>query len=385
MTDTDASTTETRRTAPTPVDDAGSDARTLDTTLRPEFEVLIVGPSNSGGIASYVEEQTRRLGGTVTTRVHDSGAPPIGSGWRRFLRGLLTSLFAFLRFPLRDRPDVVHVHTSHRFSFYRKAAYALFAKYVWGVPLVLHVHGSSFDEFVATDSQAVATLQRLVFGASDEVIVLSEYWKDRVGVRTDPAKVRVVPNAIDPGAFRPDPTDETPRIAFVSSLIERKGVDELAAAIEELSRRRPGGFEVDVAGAGPLSDRVERLEADCEAVTYHGYVSERRKRSLLSEASVYVLPTHAEGLPIAMLEGMAGANAVVSTDVGSIPEVVGEDNGRLVAPGDVEGLTDALEELVSHPGRRRRMAETNRRLVEERYSWHSALEQLVAVYETHAG
>jgi len=359
----------------------GTDAR-----ARPpaDFAVLVVGPTHGGGIVSYIAEQTRRLEDRVDLTVHDSGAPPTGSGPVRVVQALVLGVVALVRFALRSPPDLVHVHTSHRFSFYRKGLYVLFSRYVWDAPVVLHVHGSGFDEFVRTDSRPVAAYQRSVFDACDRIVVLSPSWKDVVATRADEGKIEVLPNAVDLDNYEADPTDDRAHVVFVSNLIERKGVADLAAAVEELDRRRPGEFRVSIAGDGPLSDVIEELAAEHDAVTYHGYVSEERKQRLLAEGSIYVLPTYAEGLPIAMLEGMAAGNAVVSTAVAAIPEVVDEDRGILVEPGDVEALIDALKELVADPDRRRRLAVNNRRAVEAEYSWERVTEELLDLYAEYA-
>ena len=363
---------------------AASERDGATTHLPEDFEVLLVGPTHGGGIVSYITEQRARLRDRVSVAVHDSGAPPAGSGIRRALYGLVTALVALVRFATRSPPSLVHVHTSHRFSFYRKGLYVFFARYVWNVPVLLHVHGSEFDDFVRTEARLVAAYQRAVFGACDEIVVLSEKWKDIVATRAPRSKLRVLPNAVDPEAYRPDPTAEEPHFVFVSNLIERKGVTEFASAVERLAERHPDEFRVSVAGDGPLSDRIERLAATHEEVAYHGYVSEDRKRELLAEGSVFVLPTYAEGLPIAMLEGMAGANAIVSTGVAAIPEVIDDDRGILVEPGDPEALADALEALLTDPDRRTRMAENNRRAVEDEYSWTSVVDELLRIYATHA-
>jgi len=363
------------------IDDSTFDSLTLDGS---PLAVLLVGTFGGGGVHHYVEEQAERLEPYADVEPYDMGMPPVDAGRTRFLQGLVYGLLAALRFPFRDPPDIVHVHTSHRFSFYRASVYVFVAKYLWGVPVILHVHGSGFDEFVDTDALAVAELQRRVFRASDEVVVLSPYWRDVVARRTDPAKVRVLPNAVEPDRY-PDPTPaDDAHVVFVSNLVERKGVTELVAAVDALLDRCPGEARVTIAGDGPLVDEVERLAADRDAVTYLGYVSEKRKRDLLCSGSVYVLPTYAEGLPIAMLEGMAGGNAVVSTAVGSIPEVVDADNGILVDPGDVDALAAALTALATDPDRRARLALHNRATVEERYAWDRVVDELLAMYASHA-
>jgi glycosyltransferase involved in cell wall biosynthesis len=344
-------------------------------------DVLVVGPASrdTGGVARYVTEQQRVLPDDVRTRVFDVRTPG-GTGPIRFLVALLYSVVDALRFPFRRRPEVVHVHSSHRFSFYRAAYYVLVAEYVWRRPVVLHVHGSAFDEFVASPTAPVSAVQDVVFGAVDRVIALSDYWKGVLEERVPGEKVVVVPNAVDPDQYEPEAGTGPPRIVFVSNLIERKGVAELTAAIERLHDDGAPPFEVEIAGDGPLRDRVQRLADDYENVTYRGYVSEAEKRRLLDAGSVFVLPTHAEGLPIALLEGMAGGNAVVSTAVGSIPEVLDDDFGVVVGVGAAEELAASLDQLLADPERTTEMGRRSRRVVESEYSWNVVSERLAALY-----
>jgi glycosyltransferase involved in cell wall biosynthesis len=342
------------------------------------IRVLIVGTFGGGGIHHYAEAQRDHLADDLEVSTYDMFTAVGGEGVVWFLSSLVRSLWAALRFPFRRPPDVVHVHTSHRFSFYRASFYVLFAAHVWRRPVVLHVHGSSFDDFLEDRSWWQARLQSLVFDATDHVIVLSEYWRDVLSDHVGGATVSAVPNAVDPGEYDPAFGGD-PHVVFVSNLIERKGVTELVAALDRLQTDRE--FRASIAGRGPLAPAVEDLADRHENVEYPGYVSEAEKRALLDSGTMFVLPAYAEGLPIAMLEGMAGGNAVVATDVGSIPEVITDENGILVEPGDAEGLTGALETLLADPERAERMGRTNRRLVRERYSWEAATERLCRIYE----
>ena len=343
-----------------------------------EIDLCIVGPAgrDTGGVARYIAEQQQALPDRVASRVYDVATPPDAG----LAASMLFALAAVVRFPFRDRPDVVHVHTSHYRSFYLSAAYVFLAATLWRRPVVTHVHGSSFDEFVATDSPALAGLQAAVFEASDRVVVLSEYWADALAHRVDERKLLVLPNAIDPDGYAPQFDVDPPHLAFVSNHIERKGIRELTTAVDALLDDGHD-FEVTIAGSGPLSWLAEDLAAAHEQVTYAGYVSEETKRDLLSRASIYALPTYAEGLPIALLEGMAGGDAVVSTRAGSIPDVIGTENGELVTAGDVDELRGALKRLITDPDRTEAVGRRNRRLVEEHYSWDRAAERLTALYD----
>ncbi|WP_396613403.1 glycosyltransferase family 4 protein (plasmid) [Haloferax sp. S1W] len=344
------------------------------------ISVLIVGPADrkSGGIARYISAQLRQLDDhlsldlySTTTASTDS---PLG-----FLRGTLDTLAGWIRFPFRARPDVVHVHTSHYFSFYLSSFYVLYSAYVWNRPVILHVHGSSFDEFVQDATGPLAWFQSVVFDAAAAVVVLSDYWKQVLSVRVAPEKLVVIPNAVATDEYDSHELGETQHLVFVSNHVERKGIVEATEAIARLYDEGVQ-FKTTIAGTGPLSHHAERLAADYDSVEYVGYISEDEKRALLSEGSVYLLPTHAEGLPIAILEAMAGGNTIVSTTVGSIPSVVDAKNGVLVPPGDVDALTSALETVLTDSESTRRMGDASRSRVEAEYSWATVTDDLISLY-----
>jgi glycosyltransferase involved in cell wall biosynthesis len=346
-------------------------------------EVLVVGPAGyrtegTGGIGRYIAEQRRYLEDRVDLDVVDTAVRtpegPVG-----YLRAAAVVLLGWVAFLARRRPDVVHVHTSHSLSFYVSAPYVLLARWLWRRPVILHVHGSSFDAFLEDASAPAARFQGAVFDACAAVVALSEGWRDVLSARVPRERIVVVPNAVDPDEYEPDPTADPPHLVFVSNHIERKGIVDVTEAIGEL---RAGGlrFRATIAGSGPLSGHAEAVAEAHDGVEYVGFVSEERKRELLGEGSVYALPTSAEGLPIAVLEAMAGGNAIVSTDVGGIPSIVDEENGALVAPGDVRALTDVLEALLSDPDQTERMGWESRRRIEASYAWPDVVDQLLALY-----
>lgn len=363
--------------------DGESQSESTAAEIPSSTEVLIVGPAGyrtegTGGIGRYIAEQQQYLEGRVSLEVVDTA---LRSPERptEYLRTVVTVLLVWIGFLARRRPDIVHVHTSHSFSFYISAPYVLVAALLWRRPVILHVHGSSFDTFIEDASLPVARLQQTVFDASTTVIALSEHWRDVLSARAPPERIVVIPNAVNPDEYDPDPVADPPHLVFVSNHIERKGIVEVTEAIDQLQDTGVR-FRATIAGSGPLSHHAEAVTDAHEAVDYVGFVSEERKRDLLSEGSVYVLPTRAEGLPIAVLEAMAGANAIVSTDVGGIPSIVDEANGALVSPGDVGELTDALEGLLSEPAATERMGRVSRRRIEESYAWPEIVEELLSLY-----
>lgn len=145
------------------------------------------------------------------------------------------------------------------------------------------------------------------------------------------------------------------RVLFVGNDVERKGLATLIEAVGGLG----GEAVLDVVSGDEIETR--------EFVTVHRGVTagSERLRELYAEADVFALPTHADAVPWAVLEAMAAGLPVVASEVGAIPELLGE-GGETVPPGDAEALGAALRRL-GDPERRRRLGEAARERVHENY------------------
>jgi glycosyltransferase involved in cell wall biosynthesis len=163
---------------------------------------------------------------------------------------------------------------------------------------------------------------------------------------------------------------------------EAKGCYDLLEAVARLVPRFPG-LRLVMAGDGEI-DKV-RLAAKAlglsASVELHDWVSGDEKRALLRSAAAFVLPSYCEGMPMSVLESMAVGMPVVTTSVGGIPELVTDGvEGRLVAAGDIDALSEAIETLLSSHDLRRQMGIAARRKVEEMFSDAGILPQLERLY-----
>lgn len=139
-------------------------------------------------------------------------------------------------------------------------------------------------------------------------------------------------------------------------LISQKGFDRLIPAFAKVARRH-SGWTLHIYGSGPRRRQLERLIARHGAqgnIVLAGRV--RNFETQLEEASLFVLSSRFEGLPMVMLEAMGKGLPVVAFDCPTGPAELIEQgcNGILVPEGDIDALAAAMEDLIDDPGKRRR-------------------------------
>lgn len=352
-----------------PSREPGRDAST-DAPNRP-LRVLQVGPHQSnatsrGGIATVMSLIMRHPGVGVVQEhavTYDDGSVPHRA------RLFSTGICRVAQRSFRHRVDVVHVHMSFKGSVVRKGL-ALRVARAAGVPTVLHAHSHGFTRWYSGlpryQQVAVRTLLR-----PDRWIVLGARWAGEypkhLGI--DPARVSVLHN---PTVAKPDPqgttwgwpaseTGERPvRFAFLGRLGERKGCYDLVEALALLTPEVRSRIHIVMAGDGDVDGVRRAAEAVGlkDVVEFPGWIDQNTRAALLDTADVLLLPSHQEGLPMAVLEGMAAGLAVLTTPVGGIPDVLDDDiNALLVPPGQPPLLADALARLATDPELRRRLGE----------------------------
>lgn len=153
-------------------------------------------------------------------------------------------------------------------------------------------------------------------------------------------------------------------------LIKDKGVFEYIEAVRRLKKNYP---DVRFLLAGDLSPNPSSLtKAELDSlisegvVEYLGFVSNMKK--VLSEASVFVLPSYREGTPRSVLEAMAVGRPIVTADAPGCRETVVDGvNGYLVPVKDVDALVQAMERFILHPELLAKMGEESRKIAEEKY------------------
>jgi glycosyltransferase involved in cell wall biosynthesis len=203
-------------------------------------------------------------------------------------------------------------------------------------------------------------------------------------------KNEVIRCGVDAEACRQDRVDSADapqalRILTVARLVEKKGIDTLISAVAELNRREIRA-RLTIAGDGPDRPRLEKIAAELncrDQIRWLGAVGNSRVFSLLAEADVFALPSRQDsngdrdGIPVVLMEAMAGGTPVVAGDLPAIGELVEDGvSGLLVKANQPGALADKLAMLWGNPELRQRVAREGRKKVECEFSLSLNLDRL---------
>ncbi len=198
------------------------------------------------------------------------------------------------------------------------------------------------------------------------------------------SKIRVVHNALSDVPARAAVAADGPvRIGCVARMDEMKGIRFLIEAFGQLVGEFPE-MELVLVGDGPEKPALERLVQEAglaENITmtghYDGDIAE-----LIATFQIYAFPSLWEGLPYALLEAMRAGLAIISTDVGGIPEAIDDGvTGLLVPPASTEALASAIGRLLIDPGLREKLGSAARRRFETDFSLAAMQDAAVRVFK----
>jgi glycosyltransferase involved in cell wall biosynthesis len=138
----------------------------------------------------------------------------------------------------------------------------------------------------------------------------------------------------------PQSISDRRKFVFIGRNERRKGIIELNQALEMILKEKD--FEMHFIGPIPESSRITNPR-----VIYHGSIGEEEKiKKILNSCDVLLCPSHSEGMPTVIMEGMASSLAIIATDVGAIKEQVNSENGWLLDQPNVSLIKDAIVDAI---------------------------------------
>jgi glycosyltransferase involved in cell wall biosynthesis len=351
------------------------------------------GIENGGGIGRqmdyFLKEQESNGRGAIYTVIDTRGPRFIDSSMVYTVLALFYLAFSLVRIlqvRLFGGVRLVHVNIAGRGSTIRKIIVAMVVRSL-RMPYLLHVHDYNYAEEYARRGAFIRFLIRRTFRRAAKILVLGS--RDQLAFATlldlPPSEIAVLHNAVpDPQTAKAAKPGDECKIVFLGNLSARKGVPELIRALASPALRgRP--WRATLAGDGRV-DEFRRLVSElgiADRAEFPGWVDQAGVRAACESAEVLVLPSHAEGLAMSVLEGLSYGLAVITTPVGAHTEVVEpEVSGLFVPPGDVGALSAALVRVIDDPALRARLGAGARRRFLEKFHVRGYAEQLEIIHSS---
>ncbi len=276
----------------------------------------------------------------------------------------------------------------------------------FSVPCVAIMHGTTFRDLktrwagVSSPSGSLRFLKELVirlgryafrwlwwFKKFEAIIAVSEAVRGSLikNYFLDPKKVFTVYNGIEVERFvnRKSQIANRKTILYLGRLDKDKGLSLLLRAVANFQLPITD-YQLHLVGDGPqreeLNAEIKQLEIE-DRVKLVGQVPYDETPKYYQAADVFVLPSEAlEGLPMAVIEAMAAGLPVVASRIGGIPEaVIDGETGRLVEPGNVEELSQALQKLLTDDDLRLEMGRNAHQVAKEKFSQNKMVEETLKV------
>lgn len=302
------------------------------------------------------------------------------------------AMLSLRRLLRRERPDIVHTHTSKAGAVGRVAAW------LTRVPIVIHTpHGHIFYGYYGRVMSGIVRLvERVLARGTDRIVTLTdrgaqEHVQHRIA---GPEKFVTIPSGIVLAEFRSVRAHpvvkrkemgvpaEGPVIGTVGRLVPIKGHAWLLRAAPRVLAEFPHATFVFI-GEGPLSGQLQQLAKELGITGHVMFLGARQDvPKCLAALDLFVFPSLNEGMGRALIEAMAAGLPVVATGVGGIPDIVVDgESGVLVPPKDAVALADAVRDMLRDPDRRRAYGEAAKKRVDDRFDVEAMVRKIERLYD----
>ncbi|MBU2234834.1 MAG: glycosyltransferase family 4 protein [Proteobacteria bacterium] len=302
----------------------------------------------------------------------------------------MAAFFSLIRIIGREKPHIVHTHTSKAGILGRWAAY--FCR----VPIIVHTpHGHVFwGYFNPWQTRLFILLERWTGRITNAIVTLTPQEKeDHLRFHIAPEeKFTVIHSGVDLGTFlaaRSQPAEtkallgispEMTVVGTVGRLTAVKDQDVLLRATSELNRQGEKIFLV-LLGDGELRLDLEQLTIRLGIAGYVRFLGWRPDVArIMAVCDIFCLPSRNEGMGKVLVEAMAMGIPIIASNIGGIKDIVRpEENGLLVPVGDAAAWAEAISRLCRDPERRRRMGDAGRQMA-PRYSSEEMVKMIDQLY-----
>ena len=279
---------------------------------------------------------------------------------------------------------------------YGSAIYASMVGIIHSIPVVSVFHGGPD---ISTGDRFTSIKSSIVRRGSRQVVFVSESLREKLAgtLKIPASRSTVIPNGIDTAAFRRG-RDASIRnelrlppnailVGAIGNIRPAKAYDTFLRAARVLVDRSDRFYFV-VAGeyGGTLAEDLMRLRNQLHLEDRFFFLGLRSDiPNVLHNLDVFVLSSKSEGFSIACVEAMACGVPVVATRCGGPQEILSNDSGLLVAPGDADALAHAIYRVANEPELATNLAQSALKRAQNEYSLKAMLSRYEALYESVVG
>ena len=363
-------------------------------------------PSREGGIEIVVEELTGRMvaqghqvtcynrrghhvSGTEfdTKRQSDFHGVKLKSVWTLDKKGLaaMTASISAAFLSAFSKADVVHIHAEG-------PAFMCWLPRLLGKRVVVTVHGLDWQREKWKNgfgSKYIHAGEKMAVKLAHEIIVLSKNTQDYF-METYGRKTVFIPNGVNKPEICPaEKIAETYGLhkddyfLFLGRLVPEKGVHYLVEAFLNTKTDKKLVIAGGASGTDGYIKGLKELAKDDDRIIFTGFVQGQMLEELYSNASVYVLPSDVEGMPLSLLEAMSYGNCCLTSTIPECTEVVG-DKAVSFRKSDVAALTETLQKLADEPALVASYKATARDFICEKYDWNTVTNKTMELYHENS-
>ena len=288
---------------------------------------------------------------------------------------------------LEISPDFIHLHFTYPpYSFITHL----------NIPVIITVHGLNSvrvkgsypkSDYLNFKFILYPYFEKKALINATKIITVSQWAKEKsdriIGVNS---KTTYIPNGIVYDRYcniQYKPISH-PSIFFVGRLVKFKGVDILIKSLQIVTEVYPN-IHLYIAGNGPQGRKLKSLATKLNVhneITFLNFLSEDEKLKMFKSADIFAVPSRIETFGIVVLEALASGIPVVASNVGGIPQILGNGKyGVLAKAGDPEDFAKKIITLIKNKSLRNELSEKGKQRVKD-YSWDDIASKTIELYSS---
>jgi glycosyltransferase involved in cell wall biosynthesis len=299
---------------------------------------------------------------------------------------MLRTYFNWICLMVSSKQALIHFNLSlSKYSIIRDYPLILMAR-LFHKRMIIHIHGGE----LLMDENITFWIKKIlgsIFSDKNQIVVLGLSEKETIYRKFGARKISVLPNCIDLSAAkefeRSYKKTELIQLLFLGRISVEKGIEYIFRSLGSL-KDQGKTFKFFMAGTGPdetvyVSKFQDLLGKDFE---YRGIVSGDIKTALLKNCNIFLLPSFYEGLPMALIESMSFGLIPITTDVGSIKDIVIDgETGIIVRKKSAEDIESAIKKLLEETDTREKLSRNARNFVFNYNNVNKYIFDLNRIYE----